>query len=198
MPLFDNSCSHTSLSTIVAPPPSAVNHTNQPPRHVRKAPSSSFVCPLLQNGPNGSWLGNPAWSPAEKALFLGGETAMWGEGINEDNFDAFVWRGAAAAAERLWSTEESLGCPESACPGITGARKRSYWLHEGDPRFADQLCRMSQQGIKTGPIAPGFCPSDATSGNTDRLLRLEQEAQALARENGRLRAQLARFRGPPP
>ena len=24
----------------------------------------------------------------EKTLMLGGETAMWGEGINEDNFDA--------------------------------------------------------------------------------------------------------------
>eukprot|EP00041_Stephanoeca_diplocostata_P026639 m.721451 g.721451 ORF g.721451 m.721451 type:complete len:151 (+) comp23013_c0_seq15:1935-2387(+) len=47
------------------------------------------------NGPSGSWLANPAWSPAEAALLLGGETAMWGEGINHDNFDAFVWRDVA-------------------------------------------------------------------------------------------------------
>ena len=28
---------------------------------------------------------------------------MWGEGINKRNFDAYVWHGAAAIAERLWS-----------------------------------------------------------------------------------------------
>merc|ERR1712232_1378017 len=47
-------------------------------------------------------------------LLLGGETAMWGEGINQDNFDAFVWHGAAAAAERLWS-------PLAATKSVTDA-----------------------------------------------------------------------------
>lgn len=144
---------------------------------------------LTQNGVNGSWLGNPDWTPAQKALFLGGETAMWGEGINEDNFDAFVWRGAAAAAERLWSSEQSLGCPASSCPGITGARKQTYWLGQGDPRFADQLCRMSRAGVKTGPTAPGFCPSDAGS---DR--QLQKRLYQLETENARLRAEVSRLR----
>ena len=37
---------------------------------------------------SGSWFVPPGASDAERALMLGGETAMWGEGINEDNFDA--------------------------------------------------------------------------------------------------------------
>jgi hexosaminidase len=128
----------------------------------------------LDRGPNGSWLVDPSWGASERALFLGGETAMWGEGVNEDNWEAFVWRGAAAAAERLWATEQSLGCPPQLCPGITGARRgQSYWMASdrstqfisvGDTRLSDQLCRMSRLGLKPGPIAPGFCPSDVGSG----------------------------------
>jgi N-acetyl-beta-hexosaminidase len=42
------------------------------------------------------------WTADQAKFFLGGETALWGEGINEDNFDAYAFRGAGAAAERLW------------------------------------------------------------------------------------------------
>ena len=55
----------------------------------------------------------------------GVETAIWGECINQDNFGAFVWRAATAAAERLWTTEVALGCPEALCPGITAAAAES-------------------------------------------------------------------------
>lgn len=132
---------------------------------------------------------------------LGGECAMWGEGINKDNFDAFVWREAAAASERLWTTEMTLGCPEQICTGIAAAAAAagvqlpqvSHWLTEGanSNRLDDQLCRMSRMGIRTGPIAPGFCPSDkdqavegATSFELEQRHRLEEQV-------GELRAQLA-------
>lgn len=36
-------------------------------------------------------------------LLLGGQAAAWGEGLAAHDFDAYVWRGAAAVAERLWS-----------------------------------------------------------------------------------------------
>ena len=59
----------------------------------------------------------------------------------------------------------------------------------GDPRFADQLCRMSMMGIKTGPTAPGFCPSDAgASSEAEVRHRLEEQVAALQLELRSLKA----------
>jgi len=77
-------------------------------------------------------------------LLLGGESAMWGEGINKDNFDAYVWHGAAAVGERLWS-------PAATTQSISAMQ----------PRLASQMCRMTQENFRVGPIFPGFCPADA-------------------------------------
>lgn len=73
----------------------------------------------------------------------GGETCLWGEGINHHNQDEYLWRGAAAAAERLWS-------PYAATPSHALAADR----------FAQHLCRLALLGIHAGPIGPGFCPAD--------------------------------------
>lgn len=75
-------------------------------------------------------------------LFWGGETSMWGEGITEDNFDAFVWRGASAGAERLWSPSHVND------------------VSEAQQRLSEHSCRLSMRGIKIGPVMPSFCPSD--------------------------------------
>ena len=150
----------------------------------------SWQCRYAFSGVNKTtWLEDQTWSAEERALFLGGESAMWGEGVNGDNFDGFVWRGATAVAERLWATEENLSCPPSLCPGIKNSRVPSYWLEVESPRFGDQLCRMSQRGIKTGPVGPGFCPSDAFD-NAQGALRAENEAlkQELADARRRLAA----------
>jgi hypothetical protein len=140
------------------------------------------------NGVNGSWLEDPTWSAEQSALFLGGETAIWSEGINEDNFDAYVWRGASAAAERLWATEQSLGCPAETCPGIRNLRPGpSQWLQPGShgaPRLSDQLCRMSRMGVRTGPIGPGFCTSDAAGAAATEEVEVRQR---LAAENAALK-----------
>lgn len=149
----------------------------------------------------GSWFVPPNASAAQHASMLGGETAIWGEGINKDNFDAFVWRAAAAAAERLWTTEQALGCPEALCPGVGAAAaaagvampKTTYWLTEGANagRLNDQLCRMSRMGIRTGPIAPGFCPSDEDTAVTHEVelrQRLEKQLAELRLELARLKA----------
>lgn len=139
-------------------------------------------------GVNGSWLEDPTWSAEQRALFLGGETAIWSEGINVDNFDAYVWRGASAAAERLWATEQSLGCPAETCPGIRNLRPGpSQWLQPGShgaPRLGDQLCRMSRMGVRTGPIGPGFCPSDGAGAAATEEVEVRQR---LAAENAALK-----------
>ncbi len=54
---------------------------------------------------------------------------------------------------------------------------------------ADQLCRMSMMGIKTGPTAPGFCPSDAgESSEAEVRHRLEEQVAALRLELRSLKA----------
>jgi hexosaminidase len=42
-------------------------------------------------------------SPAQQALVLGGEGALWTEMVTEEMFDGRLWPGAAVVAERLWS-----------------------------------------------------------------------------------------------
>ena len=38
-----------------------------------------------------------------RKLLLGGSVSQWGESVDAFNFDADVWVGASALAERLWS-----------------------------------------------------------------------------------------------
>jgi hypothetical protein len=84
------------------------------------------------------------WTDLQRTFLVGGETAMWGEGINAGNADAYIWRGAAAAAERLWSAL---------------AQTPTHQLAAG--RFVEHLCRLWMLGVRAGPIGPNFCPADA-------------------------------------
>lgn len=86
------------------------------------------------------------WTAAEKALVLGGEAAMWGEGVSRANFDATAWRPLAAVAERLWS-------PAAATSSTVAAR----------PRLAAFLCGLNARGFGAGAVGPGFCPADVLS-----------------------------------
>ena len=81
--------------------------------------------------------------PALRPLLLGGEAAMWGEGINKRNFDAYVWHGAAAIAERLWSDPAQT-------TDLDAARDR----------LAEHMCRYAARGFNPGPVYPGYCAAD--------------------------------------
>ncbi len=99
------------------------------------------------------------WTDLERSYLVGGETAMWGEGINAANADAYIWRGAAAAAERMWS-------PLALTPNHTLATGR----------FVEHLCRLWMLGVRAGPIGPNFCPADAIMPTTGAAAALRARA----------------------
>eukprot|EP01094_Clydonella_sp_ATCC50884_P010127 TRINITY_DN1968_c0_g1_i1.p1 TRINITY_DN1968_c0_g1~~TRINITY_DN1968_c0_g1_i1.p1 ORF type:complete len:548 (+),score=159.09 TRINITY_DN1968_c0_g1_i1:50-1693(+) len=86
-------------------------------------------------------------SPAQEALVLGGEAAMWGEQVDSVNFDSRVWPRACAIAERLWSPS-----------GITDVNLAS-------PRLQEHRCRLARRAIGAGPIVPDYCalPEDVSA-----------------------------------
>jgi hexosaminidase len=69
---------------------------------------------------------------------LGGEVDMWGEGVDETNFEPRVFPWASAVAERLWS-------PPS----------QSASVDEAAPRLDVFRCLLVRRGIRAAPINPG-------------------------------------------
>ena len=76
---------------------------------------------------------------AQKSLVLGGEVAMWGEHVDENNIESIVYPRANSVAERLWS-DASINNADAA--------------HD---RFNSQRCRMISRGFHPSAIEPGFC-----------------------------------------
>jgi hypothetical protein len=126
-----------SMDLFTAPPHPLYPFTTPPPPPPLYPTQDGWACTYDQT------LEDPTWTPLQKTFLWGGETALWGEGVNKDNQDAYLWRGASAAAERLWS-------PLSLTPNHTVA----------SGRFTEQLCRLHELGVHAGPIGPGFCPAD--------------------------------------
>jgi hexosaminidase len=69
---------------------------------------------------------------------LGGEVDMWGEGVDETNFEPRVFPWASAVAERLWSPADRSGSTVEAEPRLDGFR-----------------CLLVRRGIRAAPIGPG-------------------------------------------
>lgn len=83
-------------------------------------------------------------TPAQKALVLGGETALWGEFVDATNVIARQWPFGAAVAERLWSVAADT-------QDVTDAALRLHVLR----------CRMLNRGIGAQPAnGPSFCPRE--------------------------------------
>ena len=71
-------------------------------------------------------------------LALGGEVDMWGEGVDDTNFEARVFPWASAVAERLWSPPA-----------------RSSNTSEARPRLDTFRCLLVRRGIRAAPITAG-------------------------------------------
>jgi hexosaminidase len=84
---------------------------------------------------------NFSGTPAQKALVLGGEAAIWGEYVDSSNLISRFYPRASAVAERLWSSEDTVDLNDAA-----------YRLH-------DHRCRMIARGISAEVAnGPSFCP----------------------------------------
>ena len=97
----------------------------------------------------------------------GGEIAVWGETVDDANFESRTWMRSAAAAERWWKNTS-----------LTDENVNEIYL-----RLQIQRAWMKYQGLMSGPIGPEFCLldseyCDAIRGNDvdndDYILLLKQ------------------------
>jgi hexosaminidase len=82
-----------------------------------------------------------SWTDDLKAKVLGGEASMWGEQVDDTDFDVRVWPRASAVGERLWSLQEYNDVNEAA------------------QRLQQFRCHLVGRGVMAGPISPDFCES---------------------------------------
>jgi len=73
---------------------------------------------------------------SQRQLVIGGEVCMWGETADASDVQQTIWPRAAAAAERLWSTEEDT----------------SNVLSTVLPRLQYFRCLLNQRGIAAAPV----------------------------------------------
>ena len=75
----------------------------------------------------------------------GGEICVWGETVDDGNFESRTWMRAAAGAERWW---KNMAMNERNMNGILlRIQIQRYW--------------MKYQGIMSTPLGPEFCVLDA-------------------------------------
>jgi len=80
-------------------------------------------------------------TPAQEQLVVGGEACMWGEWVDENNFDQRVWPRASAVAEVLWSPKDY--------PKIPNYNFSARRLHK-------LKCRLNLRGIHVQPVGIGY------------------------------------------
>lgn len=96
----------------------------------------------------------PGWEDGtDDPLLLGGEAAMWGEGVNAATIEGVLWPRAAAAAERFWSSATVNNVTEAA------------------PRLTDHACRLSLRGFAASPVDSSYCPADLRSQSAPKARR---------------------------
>jgi len=90
-------------------------------------------------------------TPDQEKLILGGEAAMWGEQVDDTNFESRVWPRACGTSERLWSNK-SVSDVDAAEPRLNAFR-----------------CHLARRGVGAGPVMPDFCELPSYRGLGGRL-----------------------------
>ncbi|KAK8510263.1 hypothetical protein V6N11_000554 [Hibiscus sabdariffa] len=73
---------------------------------------------------------------SKQELVIGGEVCMWGETVDTSNVQQTIWPRAAAAAERLWSTEEALSADNNSV-----LQRLQYFR-----------CLLNRRGVQAAPV----------------------------------------------
>ncbi|XP_038679868.1 beta-hexosaminidase 1-like [Tripterygium wilfordii] len=75
---------------------------------------------------------------SEQELVLGGEVCMWGETADTSNVQQTLWPRAAAAAERLWSSEKAISSGNITLTAL--------------PRLHYFRCLLNRRGVQAAPV----------------------------------------------
>jgi len=94
-------------------------------------------CSWIDAYQNDPFTNGTALTPAQLALIIGGEAALWSEEVDEYNFDSRIWPRTSAVGERLWSLQS-----------VTN-------LGDAMQRMLRHSCRLSSRGIHPDPLIPG-------------------------------------------
>ena len=124
----------------------------------------------LDVGRNTFFLDNPSWAMfaawqymynrditlgvKDKTKVLGGEVCVWGETIDESNFESLTWPRASTVAEVLWSNpifnENQQGVR-------TRLQDKNNQRTDVWKRFQYHRQDLISMGVKASPVAPPFC-----------------------------------------
>ena len=99
--------------------------------------------------------------PGRREHLLGGSVSQWGEKVDQFNFDADVWVGASALAERLWS-DPPLGANASATSLEARGRHHAlacHWALWGFPTYT-RLVSGSEDVAEADASLSALCPAD--------------------------------------
>jgi hexosaminidase len=95
-----------------------------------------------------TWSVMYAYDPAvgltesQQAYLIGGEAAMWGEMVDENNIESVVFPRLCAVAERLWSPAAVADQADALA------------------RLTMHRCRLVRRGVRAAPVQPGFCTGE--------------------------------------
>jgi hypothetical protein len=92
--------------------------------------------------------------PSQAKNVLGGEVCVWGETIDETNFDPLTWPRASTVAEVLWSNptfNTNLQGVETRLQDSNNMRT-DVWR-----RFQNHRQDLLALGVSASPVAPPFC-----------------------------------------
>ena len=109
--------------------------------------SSHLLCFCIHSHADNTWQVMYGYDPTSELTetqatkVIGGEVAMWGEHVDENNLMSIVYPRASAVGERLWS-DASVTDTDDALE-----------------RLLVQRCRLVARGIRSSAIQPGFCTS---------------------------------------
>lgn len=79
---------------------------------------------------------------------LGGETCMWGEEVDEQNFETSVFPRSSAVAEKLYTARDQIG----------GDPTVGQLASKVTQRLEVFRCVLARRGIRAGPVAwPSYC-----------------------------------------